>query len=31
VEPTREPQRCMKELGFLGVKISPIAHAVNPR
>ena len=26
-----EMKRCMKELGFLGVKISPIAHAVNPR
>ena len=25
-----ELKRCVKELGFVGVKITPIAHAVNP-
>lgn len=25
-----ELERCVKELGFVGVKITPIAHAVNP-
>jgi hypothetical protein len=25
-----EMRRCMKELGFVGIKITPIAHAVNP-
>ena len=26
----RELMRCVKELGFVGVKITPIAHAANP-
>jgi len=26
----REAERCIKELGFVGIKITPIAHAVNP-
>ncbi len=26
----QEMRRCMHELGFVGVKITPIAHAVNP-
>jgi hypothetical protein len=25
-----EMERCMKQLGFVGIKISPIAHSVNP-
>ena len=26
----RELTRCVKELGFIGIKITPIAHAANP-
>ena len=26
----REPVRCVKELGFVGVKITPIGHVVHP-
>lgn len=26
----KEAKRCVKELGFVGVKITPIAHAVHP-
>lgn len=26
----REASRCIKELGFVGIKITPIAHAANP-
>ncbi len=25
-----ETERCVKELGFVGVKLSPIGHAINP-
>ncbi|MGQ9683616.1 MAG: amidohydrolase family protein [Anaerolineae bacterium] len=25
-----EMRRCMRELGFVGIKLTPIAHAVNP-
>jgi predicted TIM-barrel fold metal-dependent hydrolase len=27
----REVERCVRDLGFVGVKLHPLAHAVNPR